>query len=94
MNISFFKVFLILLDMARPENMELTVKDSLNDKNQKSSEEKSNKKKKNTSSKKLEPKLHEPVQPQQQQPQDHQKRPKNQKLQKDSIVPTHGGPEN
>ena len=41
MNISFFKVFLILLDMARPENMELTVKDSLNDKNQKSSEEKS-----------------------------------------------------
>ena len=75
--------------MARPENMELTIKDSLNDKNQKTSEEKSNKKKKNNTAKKLEPKLHEqPVQPQQQQqPQDHQKRPKNnQKLQKDSAI--------
>ena len=71
--------------MARPENMELTIKDSLNDKKQKSTEEKSHKNKKNAA-KKLEPKLHQqPVQPQQQ-PQDHQKRPKNnQKLQKDSI---------
>ena len=79
--------------MARPENMELIIKDSLNDKNQKSSEDKNNIKKKKNAAKKLEPKLHEPdQQPQQkQQPQDHhQKKPKNNqnKLQKDSIVPT------
>ena len=80
-------------DMARPENMELIIKDSLNDKNQKSSEDKNDIKKKKNAAKKLEPKSHEPdQQPQQkQQPQDHhQKKPKNNqnKLQKDSIVPT------
>ena len=41
MNSSISFLFLFS-DMARPENMELIIKDSLNDKNQKSSEDKSN----------------------------------------------------